>query len=199
MREQTDDELVGLVVSGDDRKAFELLIERHKRGIFALLYRLLGKSGEIEDIAQNVFLAAYRGLRTFQGKAKFSTWVYRIAYNQACSALRKLRTRKLYEDPGSRLDDDGRAEVEFAGDAASDPESETFKKQVWQVVGRLPTQSRAVIELFYRQGLRYPEIAETLEMPLGTVKTHLYRARAQLRTLLLRPVVKQPMEKTDGR
>ena len=89
----SDDELIVRVVEKNDREAFGELVDRHKRGVFALLTRLMGRCPEVEDIAQNVFIAAYRGLQAFRGKARFGTWIYRIAYNQACSELRRRRSR----------------------------------------------------------------------------------------------------------
>jgi RNA polymerase sigma-70 factor (ECF subfamily) len=179
-----DDELVRLVVDNDDREAFGKLVDRHKAGVFALLYRLLGKCDEVEDIAQNVFLAAYRGLRAFKSKAQFGTWIYRIAYNHAVSELRRRRSRLEHEQQPS-VDADSGLETPVPDTRNSSPEEKAISGQVWEAVNRLPTPSRAAIELYYRQGFRYPEIAEALSLPLGTVKTHLHRARRQLRELLL--------------
>jgi RNA polymerase sigma-70 factor (ECF subfamily) len=179
-----DDELVRLVVDKDDREAFGELVDRHKSGIFALLYRLLGKCDEVEDIAQNVFLAAYRGLRAFKSQAQFGTWIYRIAYNHAVSELRRRRSRMEHEHQPS-VDADGGFETPAPDTRSFSPEEKAISGQVWEAVNRLPTPSRAAIELYYRQGFRYPEIAEALSLPLGTVKTHLHRARRQLRELLL--------------
>lgn len=179
----SDQELVRRVVAGDDREAFGELIDRHKRGVFSLLTRLLGRSSEVEDIAQNVFLAVYRGIHAFKGKAQFGTWIYRIAYNQACSELRK---RKSIEAREHNVDDD---QTEGAERPLPDPrgatqEDEVLREQVWRAVDRLPMSLRAALELHYRLGMRYPEIAEALSLPLGTVKTHLHRAREQLRQVL---------------
>ncbi len=183
MKELSDEVLVGRATESDDREAFAELLERHKGGVFALLNRILGRSDEVEDIAQNVFLAAYRGLPAFQGKARFGTWVYRIAYNQACSALRRKTSQRSRELQPAE-DENGRVPEPPDRDALSQ-DDEMLRTQVWEAVDRLPTALRAAVELFYGQGLRYPEIAEALSLPQGTVKTHLHRARAQLRELLL--------------
>lgn len=184
MKELGDEELVRKVVDEKDRDAFSELIERYKGGVFALLHRLLGPSEEMEDIAQNIFLAAYRGLPMFRGQAKFGTWIYRIAYNQACTALRRIASRRGREEP---LDSGEKSAPEPAvpDPGAVNPEEAVLHSEVWRAVQKLPTSLRAVVELHHGRGLRYPEIAEVLSLPLGTVKTHLHRARAQLRELLV--------------
>jgi len=182
LKELNDDELVRRAVE-DDRKAFAELVDRHKNGVFALLRRLMGRIDEVEDVAQNVFLAAYRGLPSFKGRAKFGTWIYRIAYNQGCSALRKISSRRSHErQQPQREDEDVR--IELPDRKAVNPEEGVLVGQVWGTVDRLPTTLRGIVELHYGRGLSYAEIAEVMELPLGTVKTHLHRARARLRRLL---------------
>ena len=183
MKEFNDDELARLA-AGQDSKAFAELVDRHKQGVFALLRRLLGRSEEVEDVAQNVFLAAYRGLPSFQGKAKFGTWIFRIAYNQGCSALRRISSRRLREQQEPAWDGEDGPAREPADRAARSPEDGTLAGQIWGMVGRLPTALRAIVELHYGSGLSYPEIAEITDLPLGTVKTHLFRARGKLREML---------------
>ena len=179
-----DEELVRKVVDNDDREAFGQLVDKHKRGVFALLHRLLGNRPEVEDIAQNVFLAAYRGLAAFKGSAQFSTWIYRIAYNQAVSELRKRKSIAAHELPEA-APEDGKPEQPAADPKGPDQLTNVLRNQVWSAVNKLPVGLRATIELYYGRGLRYPEIAEALSMPLGTVKTHMHRAREQLREMLL--------------
>lgn len=184
MSQRTDEELVKLVSERDDRSAFAELVERHQRGVFSLLHRILGPDDEIDDIAQNVFIAAYRGLQSFKGDAKFGTWLYRVTYNQACSALRRRGTKKEKMQVQHPEDATGNP-IEFADKDAADPNQKLLAEQVWRAVEQLPTQSRAVVELFYGRGMSYPEIAEALDLPVGTVKTHLHRARNRLRELLV--------------
>ena len=184
MKDLRDDELVRRAATGDDRKAFAELVDRHKEGVFALLYRLLGRSGEVEDVAQNVFIAAYRGLPAFKGKAKFSTWIYRIAYNQAVTAIRRIASRRSRELQEPERDGDGQRSKEWSDPKGPAQEQGALAGQVWTAVEKLPTSLRAVVELHYGRGFKYPEIAEVLSLPLGTVKTHLHRARAQLRKFL---------------
>lgn len=189
MTERSDTELIRLVVDADDRAAFAQLIARHQRAVFALAYRVLGRKEEVEDIAQNVFLAVYRGLASFKGGAKFSTWLYRVTYNHACSALRRRQSHKETQLP-VRDDAEG-SEAEIVDQESPDPEAEVLRGQVWRAVERLPAQARAVIELYHGQGINYPEIADILGLPLGTVKTHLHRARQKLREMLTGSEVKE--------
>jgi RNA polymerase sigma-70 factor (ECF subfamily) len=180
--ERSDADLVKSVVEADDRAAFAELIARHQRAVFALAYRVLGRQEEVEDVAQNVFLAVYRGLASFKGGSKFSTWLYRVTYNHACSALRRRQTHRESPMPVSR--DDEEMALDIADTASPDPGQQVLHSQVWDAVKRLPPQARAVIELYHGQGINYPEIADILGVPLGTVKTHLHRARQKLREML---------------
>lgn len=183
MKELDDQKLVNLVVREDNRQAFEELVNRHKGGVFAFLHRMLGRSQEIEDVAQNIFIAAYRGLRTFNHEAKFSTWLYRITYNQACTNLRRNQTGKLKMLVQLPEDEMGNVK-EFPDSAGRDPEKSAQQKQVWKFVEQLPSQAKAVIELYYGKGLNYSEIADALTLPVGTVKTHMHRAKQKLREVM---------------
>ena len=183
MQELNDQELVVLVVREDNRQAFEELVNRHKAGVFAFLHRLLGRSEEIEDVAQNVFIAAYRGLQTFKRESKFSTWLYRITYNQACTSLRKKQTGKIKMMVQLPEDETGNVK-EFPDIKHVDPEEQASQKQVWQFVDQLPAQAKAVIQLYYGKGMNYNDIAEALSLPLGTIKTHMFRAKQKLREVM---------------
>lgn len=180
MKELSDQELVGLVVREDSRGAFEELVDRHKGGVFAFLHRMLGRTEDIEDVAQNVFIAAYRGLRTFKHESKFSTWLYRITYNQACTNLRQKQTGKIKMLVQLPEDEQGKVR-EFPDSNIRNPEKKAANNQVWKFVHQLPPQAKAVIELYYGSGLNYAEIAEALSLPIGTIKTHMHRAKQKLR------------------
>jgi RNA polymerase sigma-70 factor (ECF subfamily) len=148
--------------------------------VFAILYKVMGNSREVEDVAQDVFIALYRNIRSFKQEAKFTTWLYRIAYNHGCSALRRKKTKKEQMLAHSIEREDG-TNIDIPGDAGGDPQERILAGQVWDVVSRLPVQMRTVLELYYAQEKSYEEIAEILTIPLGTVKTQLFRARAELR------------------
>jgi len=180
LKQASDKELVGRIVDDNDQQAFTQLVERYQRPVFGILYKVLGNSREVEDTAQEVFLALYRSLETFKGDAKFSTWLYRVAYNHGCSAMRRLKSKKRSMLDQSLERADG-STIEFPDPNVDQPEQKLLAKQVWDVVATMPEQSRVVIELFYGQERTYAEIADILELPMGTVKTHLFRAREELR------------------
>jgi RNA polymerase sigma-70 factor (ECF subfamily) len=161
-----------------DEDAFARLVERHQTGVFTLLRRMTGDPEEAVDLAQETFLRAWRGLPAFRGDARFGTWLYRIAYN-VC-----LSRRLVYPGALARLDLAG----ELAGAEAEEParafEVGERRARLLALVDRLPPAYRLVLHLYYWGELSYPEIAAILRLPLGTVKTHLHRARAALRAEL---------------
>lgn len=174
-----DRQLVALAQKGDD-EAFALLVARHQRYVYNLAYRLLQNPAEAEDLAQDAFVRAWRGLEHFRNDAKFTTWLYRIVTNLCYTRLANLRRELLdasYEDAEPLLPATG-------PDPAQQVERDELRQQVQLQVSELPAKYRLVVTLFYLQGFSYSEIAETLNLPMGTVKTHLFRARSLLKQRL---------------
>lgn len=163
-----------LRASRGDRVAFAELVRRHQGKVRALLLRLCGDRSLADDLAQEVFLRAYRGLLGFEGRSSFGTWVYRISYNVYLN--HRTRTRSY-----ASLPEDYDARAAAPDDALSAPRSD-LRRDLQAAIGELPERYRAVIVLYYLQEVSYPEIAEILELPLGTVKTHLHRAKRMLRS-----------------
>lgn len=177
-----DDRVLVQRAQRGDQDAFAALVTRHQRYVYNLAYRLLRDGREAEDLAQEAFLRAWKGLGTFRGDAKFTTWLYRIVTNLCYNRLEGLR-RELLD---VSLDDGDLAPALFH---AREPpvvvetaESHTF---LHRQVAALPDKYRLVISLFYLQGFSYQEMAHVLDIPLGTVKTHLFRARQRLKQYLL--------------
>jgi RNA polymerase sigma-70 factor (ECF subfamily) len=172
-----DAELVARACEGDEA-AFEQLVLRHQRYVFNLAYRVLGDYAEAEDMTQEAFVRVWRGLSGFRGQAQFTTWLYRIVHNLCLNRLPGLRrellqTEPLEEvlaDPGPSLTDlfDTRERLAF----------------LHAQLNRLPEKYRLVLTLRYLQHLSYAEVAAALDMPMGTVKTHIHRARRLLRERL---------------
>lgn len=156
-----------------DRMAFAELVRRHQGKVRALLLRLCGDRSLADDLAQEVFLRAYRGLLGFEGRSSFGTWVYRISYNVYLN--HRTRTRSY-----AALPEDYDARAAAPDDAHSAPRAD-LRRDLEAAIAELPERYRAVIVLYYLQEVSYPEIAEILELPLGTVKTHLHRAKRLLR------------------
>ena len=158
---------------GGDRGAFAELVRRHQGRVRGLLLRLAKDRALADDLAQEVFLRAYRGLVGFQGRSAFGTWIYRIAYNVYLN--NRSRVRRFCELPG---DYDTRAVAPPT--ALSAPRSD-LRRDLATAIETLPERYRAVVVLYYLEEVSYPEIADILSVPLGTVKTHLHRAKRMLR------------------
>lgn len=156
-----------------DRAAFAELVRRHQAKVRALLLRLCGDRSLADDLAQEVFLRAHRGLVGFEGRSSFGTWVYRISYNVYLN--HRTRTRSF-----AALPEDYDVRAAAPDDALSAPRAD-LRRDLVAAIAELPERYRAVIVLYYLQEVSYPEIAEILELPLGTVKTHLHRAKRLLR------------------
>jgi RNA polymerase sigma-70 factor, ECF subfamily len=164
--------LVRAAASGT-RSAFAELVRRHQGQVRGLLLRLCGDRTLSDDLAQEVFLRAYRGLVGFEGRSSFGTWLYRIAYN----VYLNHRTRSKQ---WGALPEDYDVAAAAPEDALSPPRSD-LRRDLRAAIDTLPDRYRAVVVLYYMQDVPYPEISEILELPLGTVKTHLHRAKKILR------------------
>jgi RNA polymerase sigma-70 factor, ECF subfamily len=170
----SDVALVAAACAGD-AAAFADLVTRYERPVYHLAYRTLRDAEEAKDITQESFLRAYRSLRSFRPTAKFSTWLFAIAYHACCDRLKRLR----------RFTDD---ELPEPADASPGPEHRVIAldeaQRLRDAIARLPEKYRTVITLYHLQGHQYEEIAKVLDLPMGTVKTHLFRAKEQLRRML---------------
>ena len=183
--EGTDWDWVQRVQNGKT-DAFETLIERHQKRIFNLLYRWLGDVEEAADAAQEVFLAAYRAIQEFRGDALFSTWLYRIAINQAMNRRKRLavdRSRRAVFDPEEARDP--LADLPHPGmNPAQQTEQKEVQLRIQQGLNSLKEEEALIILLHDLQELPYEEIARILRLPLGTVKSRLHRARLALKEKL---------------
>lgn len=174
-----DAECVKRVQRGDTQ-SFEILVRRHQKTTFNLVYRFLGDYDEATETAQEVFLSAYRSIQHFRGDANFSTWLYRIAFNHA-STRRKNLNSKLQREvalDGAMLLVDGGA------DPAADAERKETQQRVQQALNNLDGDDAQIILLRDLQDVPYEDIARTLDVPVGTVKSRLHRARQALRASL---------------
>ena len=185
-----DQQLVERVQRGD-KAAFDLLVVKYQRKIFRLLSRLIRDPAEIEDVAQEAFVKAYRALPNFRGDSAFYTWLYRIAINTAKNYLVSQGRRA----PTSTQADIEDAETFDDGDHLRDlntPDSMLVTKQVGEAVNRaidqLPEDLRTAIVLRELEGLSYEEIAESMQCPIGTVRSRIFRAREAI-ALELRPIL----------
>ncbi len=164
----SDEDLVARVVGSDDRHAFAELVRRHQSAVRTLLRRLCRSDAALaDDLAQETFVKAWRGLAGFTGSARLSTWLHRIAWNAWASHARR---RPAPEPPPP----DPRREA----DAVLD------HRDLERALASLRDEERAAIALAYAEGLTHEEAAEILGWPLGTLKTHVARGKEKLRRLL---------------
>ena len=162
-----------------DEGAFQELIDRYKDLVFALIARTVQDRSQAEDLAQEVFLRVHRGLPYFRGEARLSTWIYRIVAN-VCLQDRNRSKASVSLDA---LEAQGARE---ASPAARDRQfgDLELRDRLEKAIARLPANYRLLIAAHYLQGVQYEDLADALELPLGTVKTQLHRAKQQLRRLL---------------
>ena len=179
--EGDDAELVVASQAGD-QDAFAQLVQRHQRRVFNLIFRMLQQYEEANEVTQETFLAAWQGLPSFRGDARFSTWLYRIAYN---CCLKQLEQRKRDKALQVAVQAEQILQEESCDERAN-AELEAHERQtlVREHLSLLPAKYRIVLVLRHLQELTYEEMAEILTMPIGTIKTHLFRARNLLKERL---------------
>jgi len=176
--ELTDKQLVAKVQKGDSR-AFDLLVMKYQHKIMGLISRYVHDADEVQDVAQEAFIKAYRALPRFRGDSAFYTWLYRIAINTAKNHL-VSRSRR---PPGSDVEVEDAEHFE-AGGALRDietPETALFgaelKAVIEDAIAELPDDLRAAVTLREFDGLSYEDIAEVMDCPVGTVRSRIFRAR----------------------
>ncbi len=173
-------------VQGGQVNDFEELIKKHEKPVFNFLFRFLGNYHDAEEVAQEVFLAAYRSISRFRGESRFSTWLYRIAINQARNRKKKLNLflrRNISIDPGEQ-GGAGTPVIQLEN-PGPDPENEQNQKEIQRIVQKeihlLKPDEAAIIVLSDIEERSYEEISEILDIPVGTVKSRLHRARIALK------------------
>lgn len=168
--------LVAAAQAGDQR-AFEALVRRYRKRIFALALHITGSASEADDITQDVFLKAYRALPEFEGRSQFFTWVYRMTVNRSLNARRDRARRG--EDS-----DDPRLELAVAVDARSNPGRETELRQTYarllRALDGLPVEMRTTVILVSLQGLSHGEVAVVQNVSEGTIAWRMHEARRRL-------------------
>jgi RNA polymerase sigma-70 factor, ECF subfamily len=177
-----DAQLVERVKAGD-RQAFELLVTKYERRVLRLLSRFIRDQAEMEDVAQETFIKAYRALPQFRGESAFYTWLYRIAVNTAKNYLSTQGRRPISMSQLQSADaEDGESfDAEDVVEDINTPDAVLHSRQVAETVNAaieaLPPDLRTAITLREIEGLSYEEIAEAMSCPIGTVRSRIFRAR----------------------
>jgi RNA polymerase sigma-70 factor, ECF subfamily len=180
--EQDDTHLVQASQQGD-QDAFASLVQRHQRRVFNLVLCMLQDSEEASEITQEAFLAAWLGLPSFRGEARFATWLYRIAYNCALKQLERRKRRRLLL--AAMEAEQILEEVNKQKQTEDILELRARQAIVREQLEKLPTKYRIVLILRHLQEMTYEEMADILSLPIGTLKTHLFRARHLLKERVL--------------
>jgi len=186
--EQSDATAVAQVRAGDT-DAFRVLVERHSHSVFRLAFRMTGNEQDAEDLVQETFLRVYRQIARFDGRASFSTWIYRIAAN--CS-LDLIRSRKRRQEQQAPVDDEGQEIAMAVAVEGPTPERLAYSGEVQQLLGpaldRLSSMERAAFVLRHYEGMAIEDIGRALGVHAGAAKHSVFRAVQKLRRAL-EPVV----------
>ena len=187
--EHSDQDLVRLCLRGDERAAREL-VERFQRPVFSLVYRMVRDRELAEDLTQEVFVRTFNNLQRYDRSYKFSSWLFKIAYNLTVDHLRKkqLKTISMHGSPDAVTPERQEATSLSLESNEERPdamvESRELAGYLEVAIGQLRPEYRTAILLRHVEGRAYEEISEVMGVPLGTVKTYIFRARRELRDLL---------------
>lgn len=163
----SEDKIAPLLKAGRRTEAFETLLAAYQDKVFRLCYSMLGDRAQAEDAAQESFLRVWKAMDRYRGESALGTWIFAITRNVCLTAISKRRRA---------------APIEEAERAK--PQAPDRQRDVQRIVRELPENYRQVVMLFYMEDRSYEEVARMLDLPVGTVKTHLHRARLQLATML---------------
>lgn len=189
LREQTDQEVVALAKDGRD-EAYRELIRRYERPVFSLIFRMVRNRELAEDLCQETFIKVLNAVQSYRPEYKFSSWVFKIANNAAIDHLRKRELDTLSLEGSPHADTPELVEAtalqisERGENQLQEVENRELGSTIETAIGRLRPEYRSCILLRHVEGRSYEEIAEILNLPLGTVKTYIHRARNELRVSL---------------
>ena len=194
MEQQAEKDLIERC-RGGDRRAFADLVDHYKLLVFNLVDRMIFDKAVVEDLAQEVFIRVYQGLPGFRGESKLSTWIYRVAYNVCAAELDRARHHVDFVSIDAKGDEEGpRLDLrDDRQDAEAMLSRIDFGRTIPQLLDRLPPRYKAILTLYYLQEMSYEEIGEVMALPMGTVKTHLHRAKQALRNIIVEAGLWQEM------
>lgn len=176
-----DDKLVKKAIGGDE-SAYKQLVNKYERALYFHILKMIKDKEQVEDLVQETFVKAFDNLNTYSTNYAFSTWLYRIATNHTIDYLRKKKLKTLSIDEPMKTKD-GEMEMQLEDESAG-TDRDIIRKQrqkiVQKAIENLPEKYRKVIEMRHMEEKSYKEIAKVLDLPLGTVKAHIFRARELL-------------------
>ena len=177
-----DRELVAAAQRGE-QPAFETLLKKYRKSVYYMLLKMVKNADDAEDLTQEAFAKAFNSINKFDSKYAFSTWLFRIATNNCIDFIRKKRVQTISIDQSVEGDDGSNMTFDVKDDDL-DPNDTMLKKQrakyLTMAIDRLPEKYRILVELRYFKEFSYDEVAKELDIPLGTVKAQLFRARELL-------------------
>jgi RNA polymerase sigma factor (sigma-70 family) len=179
---QSENEIIEQIRRGDKRR-YSLLVDKYKDRAFSLAFGMLKNRQEAEEAAEDAFIRAYNALDKFQSRARFGTWFYRIVYNVCITRLHRKKDAPKVSEYDDEKDRDGSA-VSVQLSIYAEIEMHDMVSFVRKIISEMPDRYRVMLSLFYFQELSYQEICECTQMPIGTVKTQLFRARTMLQERL---------------
>jgi len=184
--EQEEEAIIIAEALAGSQKAYAHLVERHRQPLFHVINRIVRNSDASNDLVQETFMKAFASLASYRSEFRFSTWLYKIAANSSIDFLRKRRIQALSLDRPFETED-GSVEIEVP-DNSYNPEMDLEKKQqkftIEEAIGSLPHKYREVIIHRHQEDKSYEEIADLLDIPVGTVKARIFRARELLKKKL---------------
>jgi RNA polymerase sigma-70 factor (ECF subfamily) len=174
-----DQHYINLILDGNTN-AFSVLVNRYKDLVFTLTLRMLKNREEAEEVAQDSFIKAYKSLNRFKGDSKFSTWIYKIAYNASLDRLKK--NKKHYNDVP--IDEFTEHQVKTIDNALDNLESKEQTKAIQDCIALLPSEDSFLLTLYYFDEISLDEISQTVGLTSNNVKVKIFRARKKLATIL---------------
>ncbi len=184
-----DNQLIHAALGGS-AEAFGQLVRRYQDRLYHTVKHVVGSAEDARDVVQEAFTKAFTGLERFQQNSTFYTWLCSIALNAARTHLRRQRSRRAQQTCSidARREIDDFEPLAHGSDPQDDAQRNEQVAQVWQALARLDDDHRQVVVLREIDGLSYEQIAQVLELPIGTVRSRLFRARTRLRDLLKQTV-----------
>lgn len=187
--EQDEHLLIEKILNGD-KEAFRVIIQKYKRLVFHIIFRMVSNKTEREDLGQEIFIKIYDNLRKFKGNSSLTTWISAIAHNTCKNYLKKKKTG-LYEDilPKVETDDENQSPAESIAAKERELDETISVKEIYDILNReiflLPVLYREILSLYYLEQLSYKEISAIVKLPEGTIKNYMFRARAILKQKLM--------------